>query len=99
MRLNQTYLLPFVLFLLISCGKKGEEAPEGDHQPGGQAGQAGRGGAGVAQGGNHLQLQSGRQVAGAVPRPKGRAARRSRLFGHDGAASGSTKFSICMQEA
>lgn len=33
MRLNQTYLLPFVLFLLISCGKKGEEAPEVPEKP------------------------------------------------------------------
>ena len=33
MRLNQTYLLPFVLFLLISCGKKGEEAPEVTEKP------------------------------------------------------------------
>lgn len=33
MRLNQTFLLPFVLFLLISCGKKGEEAPEVPEKP------------------------------------------------------------------
>ena len=33
MRLNQTYLLPFVLFLLISCGKKGEQAPEVPEKP------------------------------------------------------------------
>lgn len=33
MRLNHTFLLPFVLFLLISCGKKGEEAPEVPEKP------------------------------------------------------------------
>jgi len=33
MRLNHTLFLPFVLFLLISCGKKGEEAPEVPEKP------------------------------------------------------------------
>ncbi|MFM1887950.1 MAG: hypothetical protein RL501_237 [Bacteroidota bacterium] len=33
MRLNHTLLLPFVLSLLISCGKKGEEAPEVPEKP------------------------------------------------------------------
>jgi len=33
MRLNHTLLLPFVLFLLISCGKKREEAPEVPEKP------------------------------------------------------------------